>query len=654
MKRITLAFVSLVAGSVAGVAGVGVAQEPPTSPTPPARPTPAAAPRPAETAPVAPVAPTPRPAPVARVYPDYDFRLEQDQIREIERHAAEMARETSRIDQEQVREMAREASRAAPEATRIDQEHIREMAREAARIDAEGVARNVRDIVRNFDFDYMQAPVAVPHIAPMPAMPPMQAMPPMAATPYVSFGGGRDFTDRPVPAPWIQGDPADSVYRIARDALNNGDYGRAARMFNEVVQKYGAKSQLLDASQYYEALARYKIGTTDELHQSAKILEPMVAKLPVRATTSENSKEVRSGSGFGQGCDKFGCGPVVYSARSGFSDSEVAALYARVNGALAQRGDQDAKTKIEKFATQAGTAVCDREDLDVRTEALNALSQMDAATSLPALKKVLERKDDCSVQLRRSAVFMLGRRADTESAALLVSVAKSDPSVDVRSNAINFLGRLPGDAGLPALEDLLKNDQDERIQRAAIRSLNASDNVHARSSMRALIDRKDAPMNLRIEAINSFSSDRATTEDAAYLRALYPKADNDQMREAILNTLSRIGGTENDAFILAVAKNGAESSRLRSAALSRLGRSPTVTGADLGKIYDSADSYDVRSRIVQILGSRKDPESADKLIDIAKNSTVVQIRKEAINALTRRNDPRATQLLTDILDGKKP
>ena len=39
--------------------------------------------------------------------------------------------------------------------------------------------------------------------------------------------------------------------------------------------------------------------------------------------------------------------------------------------------------------------------------------------------------------------------------------------------------------------------------------------------MRALIDRKDAPMNLRIEAINSFNNDRATTEDAAYLRSLY-------------------------------------------------------------------------------------------------------------------------------------
>jgi len=634
MKRITLAFVALTAGSV-----VGVAQEPPTPPTRPV-PAPAPTPRPSEPAPVA---PAPRARPAAPVpFRDFDYDFDRDRVRDIERQAQEMAREASRIDQEQVREIARHADEMAREAVRIDQEQIREM----ARVNAERFSRDYASL----------APMAVaaPYIAPMPPMPAMAPMAPMAA-PFVSFGG-RDFTDRPVPAPWVQGDPADSVYRIARDALNNGDYGRAARLFNDVVQKYGSKSQLTDASQYFEALARYKIGTTDELHQAAKILKPMVAKLPPRTSTSTSTNgvepinAVRAGVGYGQSCGGFGC-TVVYNTRSGFSDSEVATLYTRVNGALAQRGDAEAQAELNRVAGAPG-AVCDREDQDVKAEAINALFRMDAAAWLPAVRKVLEHKDDCSASLRRSVVFILGGKPDTETGNLLIAVAKSDPNVEVRMAAINFLGRLPGDAGMTALDDLLKNDQDERIQRAAIRALNSSDNARARSGMRSLIDRKDAPMNLRIEAINSFSSDRATTDDAAYLRALYPRADNDQMKEAILNTVSRIGGAENDAFVLAVAKNANESSRLRSAALSRLSRSPTVTTADLGKIYDAADSYDVRARIVQILGSRKDAESADKLIEIAKTSTVPSIKKEAIQAITRRNDPRATQLLNDIIEGK--
>ena len=76
--------------------------------------------------------------------------------------------------------------------------------------------------------------------------------------------------------------------------------------------------------------------------------------------------------------------------------------------------------------------------------------------------------------------------------------------------------------------------------------------------------------------------------------------------------------------------------------------------ADLGKLYDTADSYDLRSRVVSILGNRKEPEATDKLIDIAKNSTDMTLRKEAISALARKNDPRTTQLLLDIVDGKKP
>jgi HEAT repeat protein/TolA-binding protein len=609
MKRITLAVLSLVAASA-----VGVAQEPPTPPTPPA--------------------PTPRPMPAPRLAPlptrDYDYRFDQEQVREIQRQAQEMARENMRIDQQHVREMAQEASRMALENSRIDIERVREQ----ARIDAR-------------DFAYaMPMEIPTPRIAPMPAMP-MIAPTPMIA-PMAPFAYGRgDFTNRLAPAPWIQGDPADSVYRIARDALNNGDYGRAARLFGELVSKY-QKSQYQDAGMYYQALARYKIGTTDELHQAARILEPMVAKLPART-----SGETRAGAGEGFGRGQYAT-TYVFNGRSGFSDSEVAALYNRVNGALAQRGDRDAAAKVAKAGNDAGSAPCDRDDIDVRTEALNALATMDGATALPALKRVLERKDDCSAQLRRSAVFMLGRRADAESSTLLISVAKSDPNIDVRISAINYLSKLPGDVGINALEDMLRTDQDERIQRAAIRALNSSDNVRARSGMRALIDRKDAPANLRIEAINSFASDRTTNDDAAYLRGLYPKAENDRTKEAILNSISRIGGADNDQFVLNVAKNPNESSQLRSSALSRLSRSPSVTSADWSKIYDAADSYDVRSRIVQILSNRKDPESADKLIDIAKTSTVVSLRKEALNAITRRNDPRAQQLLQDILDGKKP
>jgi HEAT repeat protein/TolA-binding protein len=611
MKRITLAVTMLVAAVTA------VAAQDPTPPARPARPATAPTPAPAPRAvrPVHPdITPMPAMAPMAPMDP-YDL----DMIRE---NAREMAREASRIDMDHVREMAREASR-------IDVDQIREQSREAARVAMEDMQFNVdvreqtrmaMDMARSF--------------APLAAMAPMAPMPITVPTPAIApFGGihigGRDFIDRLPPAPWAQGDPADSLYRAARNALNNGDYGRAAKLFAEISKNYPRSAYQNDA-RYYEAVAHYRIGTTEELKAAAKLLEPMTS----------------TGSG----------GTMQYAGnqRRGANDSEIAALYARVNGALAQRGDREAAAKVEKAAAETGGAPCDQDDITVRTEALNVLSQMDPAAANPILRKVLDKKDECSASLRRNAVFMLGRRGDAESTSLLLSVAKSDPNASVRSLAIGFLGGLPGDAGLNALEEMLRTEQDERIQRAVVRALVSSDNAKARSSMRALIDRKDAPLSLRVEAINSLNNDRATADDAAYLRNLYSKADNDRLKEAIISAVSRMGGAENDQFVLNIARNANESSQLRGAALSRYFRSSTGSVAELSKLYDSADNRNMRQQIINVLANRKEPESTDKLIDIVKNSTDSQLRMQAINALSRKNDPRTVQLLNDLLDGKKP
>jgi len=597
MKRITLTLMTLLAAT-----SVAAAQDP----TPPARPVPApAAPRPARPAPEARPVYTPLP-PIAPIF-------DEDAVREMAREARFSI---DRLDREAIRTNV-EVARAAAE-----------MTRENIRINSDEIRRNAEMAVRDmhFDFDF-----ATPHVAPMPPMPAINI-----DTHIAPMVMGRDFTDRMPPAPWAQGDPADSVYRIARDALSRGDYGRAARLFAEIPAKY-PKSAYQNEAIYYEALARYKVGTTDELKQASKALEPLVKPGAASSGTSVNVQ--------GQ--------QVVYTGfgRRGPGDSEVTALYVRINGALAQRGDAEAKKRIESYSGPNGP--CDQEDIQVRTEALNALSQMDPAGTLPSLRKVLERKDECNASLRRNAVFILSRRNDAESSALLLNIAKTDPNTGVRTEAINFLARTPGDAGINALEDILKTEQDERIQRAAVRALMSSDNARARASMRALIDRKDAPLNLRIEAISSLNTDRATQEDVKYLRDLYARAESDAMKRAIIDAVGRMGGTETDQWILSIARNNNESSSIRATAMSRLYRS-NISIADLNKLYDAADSRDIRQQIISILQGRKETEASDKLVEIVKTGTDIRLRTQAINALQRKNDPRSAQLFQDILDGKRP
>jgi HEAT repeat protein len=583
MKRITLTVVFVAAVATAA------AQEPPTPP--PARPA-----RPAD---VTPPRPAPRPT-----YVRPPVTISPFDIDELRLQAAEIARAS--------RDFEFEANREAIEAVRIHSAEIADAAREATRVMLD---------------DRLLAP-----IAPLPAIDIVMPDLPTPAIAPMAFGRASDGFAVARPQ-WVQGDPADSVYRLAHEILGRGDYGRAAQMFREIAQKY-PKSSYQDDLPYFEAFARYRIGTTDELRTAAKLLEPRASKLI--GTTSASNQSVRT----------------FYTSRRGASEGDVVGLYVRVNSALAQRGDRGAADIVAK-AAQAGANTCDREDMQVRAEAMSALSQMDPAAALPILRRVLDKKDECTVELRRRAVFMLGRRADGEAASLLATTAKSDPSASVRSEAIGWLPKLQGDAGVNMLEEILRTEQDERIQRSVIRALVSSDNQRARSSMRALIDRKDAPINLRVEAISSFNNERATTEDAAYLRSLYSRADNDRVKDAIINAVARIGGQENEQWVLNLAKSPNEPSQLRATAIARLVRS-NVSIADLSKLYDAADSYDVRSRIVGVLENRKEPEAADKLVDIIRNSTVQNIRAQALNALTRRKDPRSVQLLQDIIDGKRP
>src|SRR5262249_23752704 len=148
------------------------------------------------------------------------------------------------------------------------------------------------------------------------------------------FGGVSEGFRLPSPQ-WIQGDPADSAYRFAHDVLNRGDYGRAAVLFRDIAAKY-PKSSYQNDLPYWEAYARYKIGTTDELRTSAKLLEPRASKL-IGTTTQSGSAIVVEGKGFGWG-------------RRGTSDNDAVNLYLRVNSTLAQRGDRGAADIIAKAA----------------------------------------------------------------------------------------------------------------------------------------------------------------------------------------------------------------------------------------------------------------------------------------------------------------
>jgi HEAT repeat protein len=223
--------------------------------------------------------------------------------------------------------------------------------------------------------------------------------------------------------------------------------------------------------------------------------------------------------------------------------------------------------------------------------------------------------------------------------------------MDLRAEAAGFLGSMSGDDALAALEELVKSD-DDRVQRAAVRALTTYPSPRARTAMRALIENNGTSEQLRITALDAFDRDRSTLDDASWLRSIYAKVESARIKARIVSAVARVGGDQNEQWLLSLAKNEDESIDVRQNALRFVARSADI--ASLNKFYDGVSARPLREEIVNALGDRKEPEATDKLIDIARSGTDPQVRRSAINTLTRKaaKDPRTNKLLLDLISGE--
>lgn len=413
-------------------------------------------------------------------------------------------------------------------------------------------------------------------------------------------------------SPYLQGDPADSLYRLARELLNRGEYRRAALTFKELSTRMPTSGYAADAL-YWQAFALYRIGGTTEMRSAIDALELQKQKYPGARLQSEN-----------------------------------AALSLRIRGALAARGDAAAAAELRTAAGDSALR-CDREEQSVRVEALNALTRSDPEGAMPILQKTLARRDSCSASLRRTAVFLVGNKnRDAASVSLLAQVARNDPSIEVRAAALEWLARVPGDEALGVLDEISRDTSDSRVQQAAVRALVRHPSPRARQLVRNIVERSDSPERLRLEALSAFDKERSTSDDVAWMRTLYSRTDNARVKARIVNTLANIGGDDVDQWMLAMARNVDESSDTRRYAMRRVGR--TLPIAELAKLYDTSSDRAIREVIIETLSARAEGDATDKLLDIVKTGTDPQLRRSAISALTRKKDPRTLRLLMEIID----
>jgi len=444
------------------------------------------------------------------------------------------------------------------------------------------------------------------------------------------------------PAPWAQKDPADSLYRAAREALNKNSYRRSADLFGQIVKRY-PKSVYAGDALYWEAFALYRVGGTDELKTAQKLLDTQQRSYP------------KAGS-----------------------RGDAAALNVRIRGELARRGDLNAAEDITRSAGEAAVPPappappalpapaappappappgpghhvshddCDEED-DTRIAALNALLQMDSERAMPILKKVLARRDAAAVCLRRKAVFLVSQKKTEETESILLDAVRSDPDAEVREQAVFWLSQVGTERAVSALDSILRASKDEEIQKKALFALSQTESPKAAQALRSYAQRTDVSEDVQEEAV-FWLGQQGGKDNVEFLRGLFKRSKSDGVREKILFSLSQPPEPDSGHWLLDVAQDPTEDIEMRKKALFWAGQSG-VSIEELTGLYSRLKDAEMKEQLIFALSQRNEKAAVDKLIDIAKTDSDKEMRKKALFWVSQSHDPRVAQLLQDILE----
>ena len=434
------------------------------------------------------------------------------------------------------------------------------------------------------------------------------------------FQGPRGVDDSRVssrpPEPWQPDDPADSLYREARKALSGDSYRRAAELFRRIRDQYPKSTYAPDAP-YWEAFALQRMGNESDLRSAQEALKWQQKEFPKAATSGD-----------------------------------AAVLSTRIDAALARRGNQDSYANLVGVVNQPTSSGCPRDSQDERVTALNALASMDSAQFLPVIRRALARRQPCTEALRRTAVWLYARSKAADAPQVLMNVARTDPDKEVRDQAILWMANVPTDEAANMLIELARNGSDLDLRKRAVYALSRAKSPKAAATLREIAGDSKAPTELRSEALQWYMNGPGRTSDDAmlFLKDVYGKADEQRFRERVIQIIANKKNDEAREFLTSVAQNDRENIDTRRQALHAL-QSAGATSAQIASIYDrGTNDVEIRKQAISVLASLRNGAGTDKLIDVARNEKNLELRKQAVTYLSRTNDPRAIELLKEIVD----
>ena len=440
------------------------------------------------------------------------------------------------------------------------------------------------------------------------------------------------------PAPWLQNDPADSLYRVAREALNKGRYRDALDAFRELERKYPESGYVADGL-YWQAFALYRLGGRANLQRAAARLDEQSSRFPSAATrgdaealtvriTSELARlgDVNASEDLVRRADRMIAPPVPPEPPAG-----VPIPPEPPEPMLAMGGDDDCS-----------------EDADVKVMALQGIMRNNPERAMPIVEKVMARRDTGSVCLRRHALFVLATSNNEAASRLLLQAVMNDPDKEVRESAVFWLSRTDDPRAVTVLDSVLRSSRDQDVQQAALFALSTKESPEARRLLRTYVTKRGISPELAGMALFQVARDPETTP--AELKQFYANASTTEMKQQILVAMMTRHDKDSQ-WLMQIATNKSEDKELRQQALVTLVQSNLPT-ADLLKLFDSLPGDDeMQGMMVMLMAQRpNDPAITDRLITIAKTSKDKELRQQAIFWLSQSKDPRATKMLEEMLE----
>ncbi len=459
----------------------------------------------------------------------------------------------------------------------------------------------------------------------------------------------------------------EAAYRAAREAVTREQFQRAADLFAQLRDRY-PDTRYAPEAYYWQAFSLYRLDSQRQLRQALGLLEMQLDLYP-KARVSENARELelRIRSMLGRRGDAAAAERALREAEIALSP-HLASLTAQLEASQAAvaRSDMASEMALQRAematrAARAGVAAVpyaprptgrsqqECEDADIKQAAIQALMQMETERALPILRRVLERRDECSAPLRRQAIFVLSQHRPNEVEDLMLEVARQDPDPEVQQAAVFWLSQVNSERAVDALADILATTDDPELQENAIFALSQHGGARASEILRAYALDSSKPERVRENAIFWFSQNPEYS-DAKFLIDLYGELESPDLKEHVFFSVAQLSDPAAVDWLLERALDQNEPTELRKQALFWAGQQSSIDLGRLSGLYGRLTDQEMKEQLIFLYSQRSEPEAVDQLIDIARHETDPDLRKKAVFWLGQSGDERAIDFLLELVD----